>query len=129
MQEKIDVMINEMKQILIVDDERDVREILRDFFKMQGYEVLVAEDGQNALDTFNSNKPDAAIVDIQMPVMDGIKFSKKILKKNRKFPIIMITGYVEKYSFDDLIGIGVKDVLKKPIDLHILKSKLQQWIN
>lgn len=122
-------MINEMKQILIVDDERDVREILRDFFKMQGYEVLVAEDGQNALDTFNSNKPDAAIVDIQMPVMDGIKFSKKVLKKNCKFPIIMITGYVEKYSFDDLIGIGVKDVLKKPIDLHILKSKVQQWIN
>ncbi len=118
-----------MKQILVVDDQSDVREVLREFFTMQGYQVLEAEDGKRALSALNENHPDAAIVDIQMPVMDGIQFSEAVLKIKSDFPIIMITGFIERYSRDDLLSIGIKDVLHKPIDLVELQSKLQQYIN
>jgi CheY-like chemotaxis protein len=121
--------IKKMKQILIVDDQSEVREVMKEFFTMRGFLVVEAFNGQNALEKFNDDHPDVAIVDIQMPVMDGVQFSEKVLEKQVDFPIIMITGYIEKYSRDDLLGIGVKDVLNKPIDLNFLQSKVQEFLH
>ncbi len=111
-------------KILLIDDQPDVREFLSDFLTMKGYEVLQAANGKQGLDLFHSEKPDVAVVDVEMPVMNGLQFSQKALESDKDFPILIITAYLQKYSKEDFESIGVKGVLQKPIDLNILNSTI-----
>lgn len=117
-----------MKKILIVDDEPDVREVVGDFLAFHGFKVVQAGNGQKALDMFQKEQPDAAVVDIEMPVMNGIAFSKEVLAQNQQFPIIIITAFLKRYSREDFDKIGVRDVLTKPLDLNTLNSYLQKIV-
>ncbi len=113
-----------MKTILIVDDVPEVREVLNEFLKMQGYRTLQAENGLVGLNILQTNKPDLAIVDIEMPQMNGLEFSRRILEKNPTFPIIIISAYLEKYSLDYIRNLSVKKIFKKPINLIDLKKEI-----
>jgi DNA-binding response OmpR family regulator len=114
-----------MKRILIVDDQSDVREILSDFLTFKGFEVIQAENGELALKEYCDTKPDAAVVDVDMPIMNGLQFSRQVLQKNEHFPIIIISAYLENYSRDDINGIGVKAIMQKPLDLNDLYQNIQ----
>jgi CheY-like chemotaxis protein len=115
-----------MKLILLVDDLADVRELVSDFLSIQGYRVIEACDGKNALEKFAQNLFDAAIVDIQMPVMDGLQFSRKALQQRPEFPIILITGFKDRYTESDFKSSGARFVVQKPIDLSELANRLHQ---
>ncbi len=115
-----------MKQILIVDDQPDVREILTDFLTYKGFSVIQAGDGKIALEKYALHQPDAAVVDVEMPVLNGLQFSRQVLAENKDFPIIIITAYLQKYSKDIFFSLGVRSVLQKPIDLNELNVKLQE---
>ncbi|RLD16656.1 hypothetical protein DRI50_01315 [candidate division KSB1 bacterium] len=118
-----------MKTILIVDDEMDVREMLNDFLKLQGYKTIKAENGIEALKILEENIPDAAIVDIEMPKMNGLEFARRVLNSKIPLPIIIISAYLEKYSLDFIQSLGVKSILRKPLNLMELNKEIQRTLN
>ena len=117
-----------MKKILVVDDEFDIRTMLAEFLTINNFIVKTAEDGQVAFKIFDDFKPDLAIVDIKMPNVDGPSFSRKILHKNPDFPIIIITGFAGQYDINEILEIGVKKILKKPLKFEILSETIQQYL-
>ncbi len=116
-----------MKKVLVVDDEYDIREILDDFLTAYNVNVRTAENGEIAMSVFEEFKPDLAIVDIQMAIMGGVEFSKKIIAEYPDFPIVMITGYYNEYNIDEILSIGVKEVVKKPLQLDQFYNSLQKY--
>lgn len=117
-----------MKKILVVDDVYDIRVMLHEFLTLKNFDVKTADDGLEALKIMDDFKPDLAIVDIKMPNVDGPSFSKQILKKNPSFPIIIITGYAAQYNIDEIMEIGVKKILLKPLEFGILYDIIMKYI-
>jgi len=117
-----------MKKILIVDDEIDVRELLVEYFSLAGFSAEGAANGQEGLKVFFKFMPDIALVDIQMPVMDGISFSKEIFKTNPKFPLVMMTGFFKDYDIEDILNSGVKEVIFKPLTLHEVGATIKKYL-
>ncbi len=118
-----------MNKVLLVDDEAGIREMITEFLTMEGYQVLPASNGLEALNLFKKEKPDVAVVDIEMPKMNGLEFSKQVLNLQPNFPIIIISAYVEKYSKEYISQIGLKHILKKPINLQDLAALIQKVIH
>jgi CheY-like chemotaxis protein len=111
-----------MKKILIADDELPTREILSEFFTMLGFEVIEAEDGKVAIDKYQQQSPDAALLDLQMPGMKGDEAAMLILEKNPDFPIIILSGYIDKNIAEELLNRGIYKVLEKPVNLAQIKN-------
>ncbi len=115
----------ERLKILVVDDESRMRKLIRDFLVKSGYEVLEAEDGEKAVDTFMSVKDIALIIlDIMMPKMDGWQVCREI-RKNSKVPIIMLTA--KSSEADELKGfeLGVDEYISKPFSPKILVARVE----
>lgn len=104
-----------MHSILIADDEMNIREILRVYFQKEDFNVIEAEDGQQALTKVEKEKPDIIILDIMMPVVDGITACEKIRQKYDT-PIIMLTAKDE--DDDRILGLekGADDYITKPFN-------------
>ncbi len=118
-----------MKTILIVDDALEVREMLNDFLAMQKFKTLQAENGVGAVKIVNEKRPDLAIVDIEMPQMNGLEFARWAAETFPEMPIIIISAYLEKYSLEFIKNLGVKKVLRKPLDLRQLKDEIDGLID
>ena len=88
--------------ILLVDDELEYRLLIRTVLMSRGHEVIVAENGQDALDRIQGLRPDLIITDIYMPVMDGIKMSRALreLADFEKVPILYLSGYDDQHTLD-----------------------------
>ncbi len=118
----------QMKTILIVDDALEVREMLNDFLTMQKFGTLQAENGVEAMKIVGKSHPDLAIVDIEMPQMNGLEFARWASNAFPEMPIIIISAYLEKYSLEFINNLGVKKVLRKPLDLRQLKEEIDAII-
>ncbi len=105
-----------MKKILIVDDEPDIRLILKDHFEEFGYKVTEADNGVTALKKFLKGSFDVVITDIKMPEMNGLEFSSKIRETDSEVPIYLVTAFSE-YTEKDIIAIGAEAIIFKPFDL------------
>lgn len=116
------------KKILIVDDENDIREIIKTYLKNEGFEVIEASDGLIALEIFEINKIDMVILDVMMPKMDGWQVCREIRKASR-VPIIMLTARSEEY--DKLFGfeLGVDDYVVKPFSPRELNARVKAILN
>ena len=115
----------ERLKILIVDDETRMRKLIRDFLLKSGFEVLEAEDGESAVDTFLKNKDIALIIlDVMMPKLDGWEVCREI-RKNSKVPIIMLTA--KSGEADELKGfeLGVDEYISKPFSPKILVARVE----
>ncbi len=115
----------ERLKILVVDDESRMRKLIRDFLVKSGYEVLEAEDGEKAVDTFMRVKDIALIIlDVMMPKMDGWQVCKEV-RKNSKVPIIMLTA--KSSEADELKGfeLGVDEYISKPFSPKILVARVE----
>lgn len=110
------------KKILLIDDEREIVEICRDYFKSAGYDVVTANNGVNGLQSARREKPDLIVLDLMMPEMDGVDFCKT-LRRESDVPIIMLTARVEE--MDKLIGleIGADDYVTKPFSPRELVAR------
>jgi CheY-like chemotaxis protein len=117
-----------MTKILIVDDEPLAREILGEFLTDRGFEVILAIDGNDGLRKYQEHKPQAALIDLQMPGMSGDVLTKTILKENKEFPIIILTGHIPDYSVQELMEAGTRALLEKPINLKELHLQIQKII-
>lgn len=114
-----------MARILIAEDDRGVRQALERALKFEGYDVVVATDGAEALETFDRHSPDAMILDIMMPHIDGLAVCRRIRAKGDDTPILMLTA---KHDVSDRVAgldAGADDYLLKPFALEELLARLR----
>jgi len=113
------------KKILIVDDEDDVRDVLSEYMKNLGYQIIQADNGFDGLSLYVSEKPDLVLVDIMMPDMNGLELTSKILQQNPKAAIIVISGTGDVMDAVKALKFGAWDFILKPIqDMGILEHAL-----
>ena len=93
-------------RVLVVDDDKNICELLRLYLEKEGYGVILAHDGEEAVVKFNALKPDIILLDIMLPGIDGWQVCREIRKKST-VPIIMITAKVE--TFDKVLGLELGD--------------------
>jgi two-component system chemotaxis response regulator CheY len=106
------------KTILVVDDQKSIRALLANIFKVAGYDVVEAEDGEKALDVLSGGKKiDLIITDLNMPIMNGIEFIWEARKLSSHIftPIFMLTTEAEKSRLSDFESISTEMWLEKPI--------------
>jgi two-component system response regulator MprA len=112
-------------RILVVDDERAVREAIERALRLEGYEVEVASDGQQALLSIAARSVDAIVLDILMPVMDGIETCRALRRMGNRTPVLMLTA---RHDVDDRVAgldAGADDYLVKPFALEELLARLR----
>ncbi len=114
-----------MQKILIVEDEPSMRLGLKDNLEFEGYEVLIAEDGQAALDVIASNTFDLILLDVMLPKVSGFDVCKKIRKEGNTTPIILLTAKGEE--IDKVLGLelGADDYVTKPFSLRELLARIK----
>lgn len=103
------------KKVLIVDDEEDLREILKDEFESAGAAVAVAQNGLEAFELAQKTSFDLVVSDIRMPKADGVALLKKIRAVNPKVPVVILISGFNDYSPNQLIEFGAFKILSKPM--------------
>jgi DNA-binding NtrC family response regulator len=109
-----------MPRILVIDDERSIRNTLKDVLEYEKYEIDLAEDGPSGIDLFSQHQYDAVLCDIKMAKMDGIEVLQKLQEMSADVPVIMISGHGNIDTAVDSIRKGAFDFLEKPLDLNRL---------
>ncbi|MDP8299329.1 MAG: response regulator [Candidatus Tantalella remota] len=112
---------NDTVRILIVDDDKDVRDILVKFFGKKKYEIDTASTGQEAIEKLDSFCPDIVLLDIKLPDVDGLQVLRYILFKKMDIGVIFITGDPEYDKDIELLG-RAYDYITKPFDLRYLNT-------
>ena len=112
------------KKVLVVDDEKNIVDIVAFNLHKEGYEVVTAKDGEAGLAAFENEKPDLVILDIMMPKMDGFEVCRKI-RQNSQVPIIMLTSRAEEV--DKVLGLemGADDYVVKPFGVRELLARIK----
>jgi two-component system response regulator (stage 0 sporulation protein F) len=118
--------VRTMKKILIVDDQKGVRRLLEELFKKDGWEVELAADGKEAVESADKFLPDIILMDMKMPNMNGLEASQIILKKYNNLDIIMMTAYGEMDVVKEALDAGVKRCITKPFDIIDLRNTVNQ---
>jgi CheY-like chemotaxis protein len=114
------------KRILLVDDNADATDLLRDMLTDLGYEVVVAYDGPQALVAVERFQPDVAVVDIGLPVMDGYELAGHIREEGHVPRLIAMTGYGQPTDLVRSRAAGFEDHLVKPVDVAALVAAIHQ---
>jgi len=109
-----------MAKILVIDDEKSIRNTLSEILAAEDHEVLSAEDGPTGLELYGGNKLDVVLCDIKMQEMDGMEVLEKMLEQPKDVPVIMISGHGDIEIAVDAIKKGAFDFLEKPLDLNRL---------
>jgi len=109
-----------MSKILVIDDERAIRNTLKEVLEYEKHEVDLAEDGPSGLELFNANSYDIVLCDIKMAKMDGIEVLQKIYETSSDVPVVMISGHGNIDTAVEAIKKGAFDFLEKPLDLNRL---------
>ena len=104
--------------ILVVDDERAIRNSLKEILEYENYKVEVAENGADGLSKVQNGKYDLIFSDIKMPEMDGIAFLEAVLKERGEVPVIMMSGHAEIDTAVKSIKLGAYDFISKPLDMN-----------
>lgn len=113
-----------MKKILIVDDEKPISDIIKFNMTREGYEVVTAFDGKEALELFQAEMPDIVILDLMLPEIDGLEVARNI-RKTSNIPILMLSA--KDSEFDKVIGleIGADDYVTKPFSNRELQARVK----
>ncbi len=110
-----------MSRILVIDDERSLRNTIKDILEFENYEVICAESGQDGLNEILAGEFDLVLCDIKMPKMDGVEVLDKIINEHKlDIPVIMISGHGELETAIQVLKNGAFDYIQKPLDLNRL---------
>lgn len=107
-----------MTKILVIDDERSIRNSMKDILQYEGHEVVLAENGMEGLVSVKSEKPDIVFCDIKMPKMEGIEVLERIKEFSADTPVIMISGHGTIDTAIEAIRKGAYDFIEKPLNLN-----------
>jgi len=113
-----------MSKILVVDDEVKACELLKRFLEMKGYDVIMANNGEDAIEKAKSEKPDAMLLDIRMPGMEGTEVLKRIREFDKDVGIVMVTAVKEEQVGKEALKAGADEYITKPIDFNYLETTL-----
>lgn len=119
------------KTILAVDDENDVLLILKSSLQSEGFNVLTAASGPEALAAMETTIPDLVVLDLMMPEMTGFEVLSRMREKNElsAVPVIILTGASDKEKIRQAINVGVSYYIVKPFEFHDLVSKVRLAIS
>jgi two-component system response regulator MprA len=113
-------------KILVVDDERAVRESLRRALELEGYDIELAEDGRQALERLEEEaQPDAIILDVLMPGMDGLEVCSTLRSQGSRLPVLMLTARTQVEDRVEGLDAGADDYLTKPFALEELFARVR----
>ena len=114
------------KKVLVVEDEEGLRLLYKEELETEGYEVITAHNGREAIQKLEASRPDLVILDIVMPVMDGMETLGRIVGKERKIPIILNTSYPGYRQ--DFMSWAADAYVTKSTDLGELKDKVKELL-
>jgi two-component system response regulator VicR len=117
------------KKIMVVDDEPDTVDLIKLVLETEGFEVITAFSGKECLDKLSSGEPDAILLDIMMPEMDGWEVFKKIRQKYKKLPVAILT--VRNQDIDKMLGLHVlkaNDYITKPFGRKDLVERVKKMV-
>ncbi len=112
-------------KLLIVDDDRAVREALRRALTLAGYEVQLAEDGEQALEQIVQSIPDAVVLDVGLPGIDGLEVCRRVRLLGNRVPILLLTARDAVADRIDGLDVGADDYMVKPFDVGELQARLR----
>lgn len=118
-----------MKKVLVVDDTKNIRMILTKCLELEGYDVMTASDGKQALEMFTAYSFDLAFLDIKLPEVRGTEVLKRIRELGIKTPVIIITAYATVKNAVDCTNMGAVAYLQKPFSADKIKSVLIELDN
>lgn len=118
------------KKVLIAEDSSVIQNLAKKILQFQNYDITAVKNGQQVLDKLEKDNYDVIVMDINMPVMDGMQCAEHI--RNRKddkanTPIIAISGNAKNYSRDDFERVGINEYLPKPLNFDELVEKVNQY--
>jgi len=112
-------------KILVVDDERSVRDLLHSFLKATGYQAILASNGEEAIELAKSERPNAILLDVKMPGIDGVETCRRLRteKQTRFIPVIMVTAFGTTKT--EATDAGADDLINKPFNLTDLAVRVK----
>ncbi len=116
---------NQDVRILVVDDDRSLRDALRRALTLAGYDVELAESGQEGLTRIAADEPDAVVLDVGMPGIDGLDVCRRLRAAGNRVPVLMLTARESVEDRIDGLDAGADDYLAKPFDVGELKARLR----
>jgi two-component system cell cycle response regulator DivK len=118
------------KRILVVEDQPDSRRIIRDMLALTDYEIIEAENGEEALAAIAKQRPDLILMDVQMPIMDGYTATRRIKEDAtlRSIPIIAVTSYALSGEEKKARTAGCDDYVPKPFSPRQLLAKIRDYL-
>jgi diguanylate cyclase (GGDEF)-like protein len=114
-----------MNTVLIVDDDEGLLEMFQTALSLEGYECKKAATAEKALELIKENQFDILIVDIKMPGMTGLELTERAKKIRQELAVIVMTAYIEEFSYDSAIEVGASDFIKKPFTVRELIARIQ----
>src|SRR6516164_2455725 len=118
------------KRILVVEDQEDNRQILRDLLNSVGYQILEAEDGARGVAAAEASRPDLILMDIQLPLIDGYEATRRIKADPdlKAIPIIVVTSYALSGDEEKARRAGCDDYVAKPFSPRQLLAKIKEYV-
>ena len=113
-----------MPRVLVVDDEPDFIELLREFLTAKGYEVIAASNGEETLRKVKQERPHLILLDVRMPKMNGLEVLKQVREIDHEVGVIMVTAVNEEETGRQALKLGAFDYITKPLDLKYLERSL-----
>jgi PleD family two-component response regulator len=118
-------------RILVVDDDKSMRMLLRLALEQEGYQVIEAKDGETCLVAYKQHRPDAILLDAVMPAMDGFACCTQLqtLPGSDRTPVLMITVLDDPDSVDQAFEVGAADFITKPIQWAVLRHRVRRLLH
>ncbi len=118
-----------MKKLLVCDDSNFSRKRVIDMIKAGDYEIIEAEDGQQAMDRIENENPDLVLLDLLMPNITGIELLKMLKEKNKTVPVIVISADIQESTKAECLELGAKEFLNKPPRKEVLLNTIEDITN
>jgi DNA-binding response OmpR family regulator len=115
--------------ILVVEDEQAMRLLLREFLEILGYDVIVAEQGQEAVEISRTTPIDLAFLDMNLPDMNGLELMNRLRTNGAVFPFVVLSANLKESFSGDVTPLGVREILEKPVDLDVLETVVRRILN
>ena len=120
------------KKILVAEDSSVIQNLTKRILKAQKYEVTTVKNGKRVIEILGKEQFDIILMDINMPLMDGMECAQEIRKKNlpnSKIPIIAITGNAKNYTIEDFQEIGINNYLPKPLNYDHMVEMISKYVS
>ncbi len=114
--------------VLVVDDQLGVRRLIEEMFKEVGYRVAAAAHGQEALAVAGAEEPDVVLLDMKMPVMDGLETLRALKRFYPDVVVLMMTAVGDRERVSEALRLGAVDCIEKPFDVFALREQVQQLV-